>query len=60
MAEWLLKYADARGEIHQHTAEADSEQELRDRYTQQGYLIYSVRRRGGRFADMEWPYCPCA
>src|SRR5207249_2724075 len=40
-----LKYADTRGEIHQQTASAASEQEIRDRYSQQGFLIYSVRPR---------------
>src|ERR1700730_8514984 len=45
MAEWTLKYADARGEIHQQVAEAGSERELRDRYSQQGFLVYSVKPR---------------
>lgn len=45
MAEWTLKYADARGEIHQQVAIANSERELRDRYTQQGFLIYSIKPR---------------
>src|SRR6266446_10028530 len=45
MAEFVLKYADSRGEIHNQTANAGSEQELRDRYSQQGFLIYSVRPR---------------
>lgn len=45
MAEFTLKYADARGEIHSKVAEGTSEQELRDRLTQQGFLIYSVRPR---------------
>ena len=45
MAEWTLKYADARGEIHQQVAQAASERELRDRYTQQGFLVYSVKPR---------------
>ena len=45
MAEWTLKYADARGEIHQQVAVANSERELRDRYTQQGFLIYSIKPR---------------
>lgn len=45
MAEWVLKYADSRGEIHQHVAEADSESEARERFSQQGYLVYSVRPR---------------
>ncbi len=45
MAEWTLKYADARGEIHQQVAEAASERELRDRYTQQGFLVYHIKPR---------------
>jgi type IV pilus assembly protein PilC len=45
MAEWTLKYADARGEIHQQVAQAASEGELRDRFTQQGFLVYSVKPR---------------
>src|SRR5713101_4537773 len=45
MAEWTLKYADSRGEIHQQVAEAGSERELRDRYTQQGFLVYSIKPR---------------
>ena len=45
MAEWMLKYADPRGEIHSQVAQGDSEKELRERYTQQGFLIYSIRPR---------------
>src|SRR5882724_3536572 len=45
MAEWTLKYADARGEIHQQVAEGTTERELRDRYTQQGFLVYSIKPR---------------
>jgi type IV pilus assembly protein PilC len=45
MAEFLLKYADSRGQIHQQVAEAASEQELRERLTEQGYLVYWVRPR---------------
>lgn len=41
----MLKYADARGEIRHQVTEAASEQELRDRYTQQGFLIYSIKPR---------------
>jgi type IV pilus assembly protein PilC len=46
MAEFVLKYADARGQIKQEIAEAGSEQELRERFTQQGFLVYSVKARG--------------
>src|SRR5580704_488874 len=45
MAEWTLKYADAGGAIHQQVAEAASERELRDRFSQQGFLIYSIKPR---------------
>ncbi|HEX4594557.1 MAG TPA: type II secretion system F family protein [Bryobacteraceae bacterium] len=51
MAEFVLKYADPRGEIHQQVAEAVSEKELRDRYSQQGFLIYSIKQRR-EFAGM--------
>lgn len=45
MAEYVLKYADSRGEIHRQVEEAESEHELRQRYTEQGYLVYSVRAK---------------
>jgi type IV pilus assembly protein PilC len=43
MAEYVLKYADGRGQMHQQTATAGSEKEIRDRYSNQGFLIYSVK-----------------
>src|SRR5205085_1990343 len=45
MAQFVLKYADGRGQIHQQVATAGSEKELRDRYSQQGFLIYSIKPR---------------
>jgi type IV pilus assembly protein PilC len=45
VAEFVLKYADPRGEMHQQVAEAASEKDLRDRFSQQGFLIYSVKPR---------------
>ncbi|HAX41188.1 MAG TPA: type II secretion system F family protein [Bryobacteraceae bacterium] len=47
MPEFALKYANARGEVRQQVMEAGSEQELRDKLTQQGYLVYSIRPREG-------------
>lgn len=47
MPEYTLKYADPRGEIHQQVAIAANEREVRDRYTQQGFLIYSIKPHGG-------------
>ncbi|MEO7143663.1 MAG: type II secretion system F family protein [Bryobacteraceae bacterium] len=46
MSEFVLKYADSRGEMHQQVAEAATEKELRERYAQQGFLIYSIKPRG--------------
>ena len=45
MAEFVLKYADSRGQIHQQVAAGGSEKELRDRYSNQGFLVYSVKPR---------------
>jgi type IV pilus assembly protein PilC len=45
MAEWVMKYADGRGEIHHQVVEADTETELREQYSSQGYLIYSIKPR---------------
>jgi type IV pilus assembly protein PilC len=45
VAEFVLKYADGRGQIHQQVIAAASEKELRERYSQQGFLIYSVKPR---------------
>ncbi len=45
MAEFVLKYADGRGQVHQQIASAASEKELRDRYSAQGFLIYSVKAK---------------
>jgi type IV pilus assembly protein PilC len=47
MSEYLLKYADARGEVRQQVANANSEQELRDRYSKQGFMIYSIKPKSG-------------
>ena len=47
MADFVLKYADGRGQIHQQVATAASEKELREKYAQQGFLIYSIKARSG-------------
>lgn len=43
MAEFVLKYADPRGHMHEQVANASNESEARDRLTSQGFLVYSVR-----------------
>ncbi len=45
MAEFQLKYADPSGQVHSQVAHGTSALELRERYTQQGFLVYSVKVR---------------
>ena len=46
MSEFVLKYADARGEVHSQLAQGTTAQEIRERFTQQGFLVYSVKPKG--------------
>src|SRR5437764_4998069 len=50
MAEFLVKMADERGNVLEQVDNGFSEQEVRDRYAQQGYLVYSVKGRTGLFS----------
>ena len=45
MSEFLLRYADPRGQMHEQVTEAPTEREARDRLARQGYLVYSVRAK---------------
>jgi len=45
MGEFVLKYADAQGLVHQQVETAESEDDLRQRYADRGLLVYSVRVR---------------
>ena len=46
MAEYIVKVADERGHLLQQVENGYSESEVRDRYVQQGYLVYWVKPRG--------------
>ncbi len=46
MAEFVVKAADERGHVREQLETAPSEADVRERYTSQGLLIYSVRPRG--------------
>jgi len=46
MAEFMVKVADEQGHLVQQVEHGYSEAEVRDRYTQQGYLVYWVKPRG--------------
>ncbi len=45
MAEFLVKVADERGHVLEQTESGTSTNEVRDRFAQQGYLVYSVKPR---------------
>ncbi len=46
MAEFVVKIADERGNVHQHVEQGISEAEIRDRFAQQGYHVYWVKTQG--------------
>ena len=45
MAEFLLRYADPRGQMHELVTDAPTERDARERLANQGYLVYSVRAK---------------
>ncbi|HMC29926.1 MAG TPA: type II secretion system F family protein [Candidatus Angelobacter sp.] len=47
MAEFLIKMADERGHVLQQVESGISEEEIRNRFAQQGFLVYSVKSRRG-------------
>jgi type IV pilus assembly protein PilC len=47
MTEFTIRLADERGRIQEQTHAAASAAELRNRFTQAGYLVYSVKPRSG-------------
>ena len=46
MAEFVIKMADERGHVLQQMERGNSAIEVRDRFSQQGFLVYSVKSRG--------------
>src|SRR5215469_6841916 len=47
MAEFLVKMADERGHVLEQVETGISETDVRDRFVQRGFLVYSVRGRKG-------------
>jgi len=45
MTEFIIKLADERGRVQEQTHAAATAEELRSRFTQAGYLVYSVKAR---------------
>lgn len=46
MVEYVVRLADERGRVQEQTHSAATEEELRTRFTQAGYYVYSVKARG--------------
>jgi type IV pilus assembly protein PilC len=46
MAEFLVKVADDRGHVQEQVENGFSAADVRDRFAQQGYLVYSVKPKG--------------
>ncbi len=55
MAEYTIRMADERGHMLEQLEHGTSEVEIRDRYAQQGYLVYSVKAKGVFSADLRLP-----
>lgn len=47
MAEFLVKMADERGHVLQQVESGVSEQEIKERFVQQGFMVYSIKSRRG-------------
>jgi type IV pilus assembly protein PilC len=46
MAEYTIKMADERGQVLEQVENGASEAEVRDRFSQQGYFVYSIKSKG--------------
>jgi type IV pilus assembly protein PilC len=55
MAEYMIRMADERGHIMEQLELGNSENEVRDRFLQQGFLVYWVRPKGLLSSDLRLP-----
>ena len=55
MAEYTVRMADEQGHMLEQTENGASEGEVRDRFAQQGYLVYSVKPKGLLTAELRLP-----
>jgi len=55
MAEYMIKMADARGHVLQQLENGSSEVEVRERFAQQGFLVYWVKSKGALPASLSLP-----
>src|SRR5438552_3598621 len=57
MAEFLVKLADERGRLAQQVEQGYSESEVRERFVQQGYLVYWLEAADSRAQSQAEPVC---
>ncbi len=55
MAEYMIRMADERGHIMEQVELGNSEGEVRERYAQQGFLVYWVKPKGLLAGDIRLP-----
>ena len=55
MAEYTIKMADERGHVLEQVENAASEAEIRDRFAQQGYFVYSIKSKGLLAGEVNLP-----
>ena len=55
MAEYMIKMADERGRVLEQLEQGASESEIRDRFAQQGFFVYSVKSKGLFSSELRLP-----
>src|SRR5664279_494259 len=55
MAEYMIRMADERGHIMEQVELGNSEGEVRERFSQQGFLVYWVKPKGVFSTDIRFP-----
>jgi type IV pilus assembly protein PilC len=55
MAEYVIRMADERGHMLEQSEHGTSEVDVRDRFAQQGFLVYSVKPKGLLTAELRLP-----
>src|SRR5499427_6556156 len=55
MAEYMIRMADERGHIMEQVELGNSEGEVRERFAQQGFLVYWVKPKGLLSTDLQLP-----
>jgi type IV pilus assembly protein PilC len=55
MADFQLQYADTTGRVHNQVVQGTSDQEVRERFSRQGYLVYHVQAKDGLVSGIRLP-----